>query len=85
MNQFLDKKRMQPFQKEIENDSELLEKLTSLGIENIRLAKAEHDILEQYYVPHMDFAAADKKAQEITDRILFLAEDEAMAATGKFH
>ncbi len=38
-------------------------------------AKLMHDYLESFYVPAMDFAAIDRKRQEITKRILEYADE----------
>jgi len=38
-------------------------------------AKAEHDIMESYYVPAMDFAAINVKRDEILARVLKYAEE----------
>lgn len=73
-NEYLDKGMMSSFEEEIQSDCQLLEKLTNKGIDNIRKAKAEHDVLEQYYIPHMNFTALGKKYEELLSRILTLAE-----------
>lgn len=45
------------------------------GSEYIGKAKAEHDRMEEYYIPAMDFAAINKKRDEILGRILKYAEE----------
>ena len=41
----------------------------------ISLAKAEHDLMESYYIPAMDFAAINAKKEEILARVLRYAEE----------
>jgi len=82
-NQYLDKKLVVGFEHEINEDRELMDVLISKGIYNIGKAKEEHDILEQYYVPNMNFAAAGEKQEEIMSRILNLCESSVIAASAK--
>ncbi|WP_105619896.1 ATPase [Vallitalea okinawensis] len=44
--------------------------LLETAMKNIRMAKAEHDSLEKYYVPNMDFEAQQPKLVEVVSRIL---------------
>jgi hypothetical protein len=85
LNQYLNEEMINSYQEEIETDNKLLKRLIDLGIENIRKAKEEHDILEQYYVPNMNFAAANEKYEEILSRILRIAECKTISAAGVHH
>lgn len=85
LNQYLNKNMMAGFAPEVESDYEMLQKLISQGIENIRKAKEEHDVLEQYYVPNMNFTAAGEKYEEILSRILNLAESTVTAAAARYY
>ncbi|NLP44543.1 MAG: ATPase [Peptococcaceae bacterium] len=76
LSKYLNSTKLAAYQADIESDKQLLQELINSGIENIRRAKEEHDILEQYYVPNMDFSAAEDKYEEIMDRILSLAASE---------
>ena len=82
LNQYIDTKTIAGYREEIKKDSDLLNILINQGIENIRKAKAEHDVLEQYYVPNMNFTAAGEKHEQLLSRIFHLIESEATAATG---
>ncbi|WP_242967907.1 ATP-binding protein [Tepidibacter mesophilus] len=64
-NDILDK-----YKEEIEYDNTLIEKLIKGGIDNIRRAKQEHDVMEKYYIPNMNFDKVEKLKCEIKDRIL---------------
>lgn len=66
---------------EVKKDRILLEDLLKKGITCVSQAKQEHDVLEQYYVPNMNFDAAEEKYEEIQSRILDLAQNEVCAAS----
>lgn len=85
LNQYLDKKMLANFEKDIEADNKLMNLLIDIGISNIRSAKAEHDVLEQYYVPNMNFSAASEKYEEILSRILDLVDKDISAACGRMY
>ena len=81
-NQYMNKGLLASFKEDIQKDSELLESLINLGILNIRKAKEEHDLLEQYYVPNMNFSAASEKYEQIVSKIFDMIEREVTAASG---
>ncbi len=74
LNEFLDKSLMANFKKDIQDDQQILDNLLAKGIDCIYKAKKEHDVLEQYYVPNMNFAAAGEKSEDVLKRILRLAQ-----------
>ena len=82
LNQYMDKGLLAGYKDDIQKDSELLESLINLGILNIKKAKEEHDVLEQYYVPNMNFAAAEEKYEQIISKIFDMIEREVTAASG---
>lgn len=84
-NEYLDKDKILGFEEDIQSDSQLLEDLIRKGIAHIFKAKAEHDILEQYYVPHMNFSAAGEKREELLSRILSLTDSKVTAASGRIY
>lgn len=53
---------------------EMYRKSMDQAIWLISQAKKEHDKMEKYYVPYMDFDAIDEKREQILARILDLAE-----------
>ena len=85
LNQFLNRKIIEEHKEVLEKDNALLTELISMGISNIRQAKAEHDVLENYYIPNMNFAAADDKSEEILNRILKVAERNRSTVSGRHH
>jgi len=80
LNEFISAKHLAGFQKAIDQDCQLLNQLIDLGIEHIRQAKAEHDILEQYYMQNMDFEGVNEKYEETLSRIFDLAGNKAKTA-----
>ncbi|CAH2214691.1 PRK06851 family protein [Tepidibacter aestuarii] len=58
------------YKDEIEYDKGLIEKLLENGIENIRRAKKEHDVMEKYYIPNMSFDKIEKLKIKIKEQIL---------------
>lgn len=55
-----------PFEAEVEQDSlNKLDDLLKRGIECLKAAKKEHDMLETYYIPNMDFNGIEALRREI--------------------
>ena len=57
---------------ENQRDYEILEELISEGVNNLKEAKKNHDILEKCYAPSMDFQGVNKKRDDLLKEILFL-------------
>ncbi|SHK68919.1 PRK06851 family protein [Desulforamulus aeronauticus] len=70
LNQHLDPDVLAVYGKEIQCCNERLPSAIGRAISYIAAAKAEHDVMEQYYVPAMDFEAINAKRDEILERIL---------------
>ncbi|UWG97714.1 PRK06851 family protein [Dehalobacter sp. DCM] len=81
LDQYVNKGVAAEIAAQVRSDKELLDDLLKRGIACISQAKQEHDVLEQYYVPYMDFEAVGQKCEEIQSRILDLAQCEAQAAS----
>lgn len=60
------------FKYEIEESRYFYHNLLEFAIRNIRMAKLEHDVLETYYVPNMNFEAQAEKRAEILTSLLKL-------------
>lgn len=52
---YMKKNILKEHKKKIKEDKELIELLINKGISNLKEAKEEHDILENFYVKNMDF------------------------------
>jgi len=70
LNQFLNLKLIEPYKEQMEKDRALLKELIDTGLSNIRRAKEEHDLLEQYYITNMNFAVANQRSEEILNELL---------------
>lgn len=75
LNQYLDEYIMALYEEEIKCAHERLHSAIGRAISYIAAAKAEHDLMEQYYIPAMDFEAINAKRGEILARILKYAEE----------
>lgn len=82
LNRYLNKSMLAGYEQEIAKDSELLESLIDQGIFYIGKAKQEHDVLEQYYVPNMNFVDIEEKYEQLLSQIFHLIESEVTAASG---
>ncbi|KXZ40353.1 hypothetical protein SAMN05661008_00093 [Alkalithermobacter thermoalcaliphilus JW-YL-7 = DSM 7308] len=74
LNEYLDKNIIKKYEEEIEYDKKILNELFNKGIENVKNAKKEHDVLEKYYVSNMDFEGIEKLRYDIVERILKYAK-----------
>ncbi|MDU6249558.1 MAG: ATP-binding protein, partial [Paeniclostridium sordellii] len=70
LNQFLDKNMQEKYKNELEFSQNTLDNLVSYGLLNIRKAKEEHDKLEKFYIPNMNFEEVNKLKDLIVDRII---------------
>ncbi|ABO51330.1 ATPase [Desulforamulus reducens MI-1] len=75
LGQYLDPKLLSVYDKEIKCAFERLHSAIGRATSYIAAAKAEHDVMEEYYIPAMDFDAINVKRDEILARILRYAEE----------
>lgn len=65
--------QLTPLESELKTDQELINQLFSRGIETLSFAKAQHDILESYYIPHVRFDEIQPVLENVIAQIeLFL-------------
>lgn len=74
LNEYIVKDKIDKYLDEIEYDKKVLEQLLSYGLFNIKKAKAQHDVLETYYVPNINFDDVDKLKNTIINKILSYAK-----------
>ena len=55
---------------ELEENRTVFDWLMSAAFKSIRRAKENHDSLERYYIPHMDFNALDELYKDILKRLI---------------
>lgn len=70
LNRYLNESILTVYAQEIENARTRLTAAINRAIKYITKAKAEHDHMENYYIPAMDFAAVNAKRDEILARVL---------------
>lgn len=75
LNQHLKQDVLVVYEKEIKCANERLHSAIGRAISYIAAAKAEHDVLEQLYIPFMNFEAISAKRDETLARILKYAEE----------
>ncbi|MEG6523297.1 PRK06851 family protein [Desulfotomaculum sp. 1211_IL3151] len=75
LNQHLKQDVLVAYEREIKCANERLHSAIGRAISYIAAAKAEHDVLEQFYIPTMDFDAISAKRDETLARILKYAEE----------
>jgi len=70
LDQYLDNAILEKYKMNIEQDKKMFEELINIAISNISSAKTNHDIIENYYVPNMNFYEIDKIKQKVIDKML---------------
>lgn len=83
LNKYMDQGMIAGLKAELNGDKELTESLINQGIDNIRKAKQEHDLLEKNYIPNMNFEKVEELYKELMTRILHFADQSVMAASTK--
>lgn len=76
MGQCLDLAMIIPQEPFIETDQRQTETLLAQAIATIAQAKAAHDRMEEYYIPHMNFAAINDLRRRTTERIFAYAAEK---------
>jgi len=77
LNDYLGQDTLQTYASEIDGATTRFRTAFNRGSDCIAKAKAEHDRLETFYIPAMDFAAINKKGDELLERILGYAKEFA--------
>ncbi|MGL5711896.1 MAG: ATP-binding protein [Paraclostridium sp.] len=70
LNDYIDNKKQEHYKEELEYDQKILDELVNYGLLNIKKAKEQHDELEKYYVPNMNFEEVEKLKALVIERIL---------------
>lgn len=70
LNSFLNEEKLNQYLEELEVDEKILDEMINYAISNLKKAKLNHDIIEGYYIPNMNFAKADDLKEELVERIL---------------
>ncbi|MCC3869065.1 ATP-binding protein [Terrisporobacter mayombei] len=70
LGEFMDKEKINDHKEELEVNEKILDELINYAISNLKKAKSNHDIIENYYIPNMDFDKADQLKEQLIERIL---------------
>ena len=70
LNEFMDINKHEKYKEELEFSNSILNELVNYGLLNIKRAKQQHDKLEQYYIPNMNFDEVNKLKDLLVNRIL---------------
>ncbi|GAW32944.1 hypothetical protein JDF658_27090 [Carboxydocella sp. JDF658] len=75
LNDYLNRQRLSLYTTEIDSVKGRFWTSFYRAVKYIKEAKAEHDRMETYYIPAMDFTAINQRREEILNRILQYAEE----------
>lgn len=70
MMDLMDREMVARRQSELDENRMLFDQLMSAALASIRRAKENHDRLEQYYIPYMDFKAMEASCQQILEHLI---------------
>ncbi len=70
LGEFINKEKISDYKEELEVDERILDELINYAISNLKKAKSNHDIIENYYIPNMNFEKVDELKDELIERIL---------------
>ncbi len=70
LNEYMNEQKHNKYKDELEYSNKILKDLVDYGMFNIKRAKQQHDVLENYYVPNMDFEKVNKLKGEIVEKML---------------
>ncbi len=74
LNKYINKEAYEKYEKDIIEDKRVFDSLIQVALKDFEGAKKNHDGIEKYYVPNMDFEAIEKVRKGIIERILSYAE-----------
>lgn len=75
LNEYLDVKILDEYKGVLEYNRKTFEELLQRGVETIAQAKALHDLMEEYYIPNMDFEAEQRCWESTVARITDYAKE----------
>lgn len=70
LDESIDEDRLSKYRDDIKIDKEIIDYLINNAISNLKRAKFHHDIVEDYYIPAMDFSKVEKLKNEVIESIL---------------
>ncbi len=70
LGKFADNDKLNEYKEDLEMDEKILDELINYAISNLKKAKSAHDMIENYYIPNMNFEKVNELKEEIVRRIL---------------
>lgn len=70
LNNCVNEDKLNKYLNDIKFDKDLIDYLMNNAISNLKRAKANHDIIESYYIPAMDFDKVELLKNKVINRIL---------------
>jgi len=70
IGRFIDEEKINDYKEELEVDEKILDELINYAISNLKKAKSNHDVIENYYIPNMDFNKVNQLKDQLVERIL---------------
>lgn len=70
LGEFIDEEKISDYKEGLEVDEKILDELINYAISNLKKAKSNHDIIENYYIPNMDFDKVGQLREQLIERIL---------------
>ncbi|KXG77776.1 PRK06851 family protein [Thermotalea metallivorans] len=75
VDSFIDQDILKENEEKLKEDEALVDELLTKGLANMLVAKKEHDILETYYIPNMNFKEIDQFREKIMEKIMKYAKE----------
>lgn len=75
LDSFMNEEVLTENEEKLKEDKIIIDDLLNRGLNNVLIAKKDHDALEKFYVPNMNFVEIDKFRNEIIQRILRYARE----------
>lgn len=69
LERFIDNEKINGYKEELEVNEKILDEMINYAISNLKKAKLNHDIIENYYIPNMNFEEIDKLKEQLIKRI----------------
>ena len=67
LGKFVNKDKLDEYKEELEVNERILDELINYAISNLKKAKSNHDIIENYYIPNMNF----EKVNQLKDQLKY--------------
>lgn len=70
LGKFINDEKLIKNKEELDMDEKVLDELINYAISNLKKAKSNHDVIEDYYIPNMDFEKINELKDKLIERIL---------------